>query len=160
MCQPTDYSGLDQVTVGNDSSTPITHIGQGLLPLLIGKLLLSQILHTPQISHNLLSIHKLTQDNNISIHFDAFGYKILDQFRYCIHQGPARNGLYPLHLPSQSAPTAFIASISSKLCGANVLLIHTTALLQPYQDTRAVLESCPEALESLYRGWICELCVG
>ncbi|KAL0920123.1 hypothetical protein M5K25_009234 [Dendrobium thyrsiflorum] len=31
--QPTDYSGLDQVTVGNGSSTPITHTSHGLLPL-------------------------------------------------------------------------------------------------------------------------------
>lgn len=98
--QPLDYLGSEQVTVGNGSITPMTHTGQGILPLPNGKLLLSQLLHTPNISHNLISIHKLTKDNNISLHFDAFGYKIFNQFNHCIHQGPITNGLYPLTLSS------------------------------------------------------------
>ncbi|KAI0503664.1 hypothetical protein KFK09_014599 [Dendrobium nobile] len=72
------YCGSDNVTIGDGNSVCIAHAGAGILPTPSRKLKLSQILHTPTLKYNLLSISQLTKDNFIFITFDPFGFTLKD----------------------------------------------------------------------------------
>ncbi|PKU68057.1 Retrovirus-related Pol polyprotein from transposon TNT 1-94 [Dendrobium catenatum] len=114
ISQPTTYHGADNITVGNGQNLPIAHSGPGLLPTPTSKLSLSQIYHVPSISHNLLSVSSLTNDNNVSITFSPIGFTIKDlKTQSILLQGPCRNGLYTIKLPSATTAPSANAAISS-----------------------------------------------
>ncbi|PKU70208.1 Retrovirus-related Pol polyprotein from transposon TNT 1-94 [Dendrobium catenatum] len=100
------YIGSDSISIANGTSLPITSTGQGLLPLpnTQRKLHLQKLLHVPSLTHNLLSIQKLTADNDCSVCFDTFGFTIKDnQTNQTILRGRSRDGLYVI--PSTSSPS-------------------------------------------------------
>ncbi|KAI0523201.1 hypothetical protein KFK09_005595 [Dendrobium nobile] len=112
---PTSYNGSDTVSTANGSSVPIHHTGQGLLPLPDSsrKLLLHKLLHVPLITHNLLSVSKLTSENNISITFDANGFTMKDlRDQQPLLRGQLRNGLYSIRLSSDDRHTALSSTVS------------------------------------------------
>ncbi|PKU62904.1 hypothetical protein MA16_Dca027564 [Dendrobium catenatum] len=91
LTQVSAYTGSDQVTVGDGRSVPIAHTGTGLLPTPDRKLLLSNLLHIPSISYNLLSISNLVKENQISITFDPNGYVFKDlQTHNILLSGPCK----------------------------------------------------------------------
>ncbi|KAI0527296.1 hypothetical protein KFK09_002895 [Dendrobium nobile] len=103
LLQGSVYQGNDQVMVGDGRTVPITHSGLGLLPTPDRKLLLSNLLHIPAISHNLLSISKLVSTNNISITFTPNGFTLKDlQTNQPLLSGPCKDGLYPIAMPRTS----------------------------------------------------------
>ncbi|KAI0500178.1 hypothetical protein KFK09_018387 [Dendrobium nobile] len=107
MLQPIPYQGANSISIANGSTLPINSFGDGLLPLPPSncKLYLHNLLHVPSLSHNLLSIHKLTTDNNCSISFDALGFQITDlQDNQIILHGRSRDGLYLLSANTSKAP--------------------------------------------------------
>lgn len=63
------YTGSDHVKIGNGKGLSIHHIGHTHIssPYLPFKLF--DVLHVPQISKNLLSIHKFTKDTNTCLNF-------------------------------------------------------------------------------------------
>ncbi|PKU70959.1 Retrovirus-related Pol polyprotein from transposon TNT 1-94 [Dendrobium catenatum] len=104
------YNGDDNIQIGDGSTIPIAHKGSGLLPTPTRKLILSQLLHIPQISHKLLSIYHLTKDNKIAITFDEFGFLIKDtKTNQTLLQGPSRKGLYPIPTTSHKLKPTLIA---------------------------------------------------
>ena len=56
-----DYNGNDQVQVGNGMNLPISHIASTS----VHGLSLPSVLIVPQITKRLLSVSKLSRDNNI-----------------------------------------------------------------------------------------------
>jgi histone deacetylase 1/2 len=71
---------------------------------------LNNILHVPNASKNLASVHRLCLDNNIYIEFHAWFFLIKDQAtRRTLFKGPCHGGLYPLvPLSTGSSKQAFI----------------------------------------------------
>ncbi|KAI4338296.1 hypothetical protein L6164_016638 [Bauhinia variegata] len=61
-----EYTRDDQVVVGNDMTLPITHTSTSSIDY---SLSLKNVLHVPHITKNLLSISKLTKDNNVFLEF-------------------------------------------------------------------------------------------
>ncbi|KAJ9565081.1 hypothetical protein OSB04_001047 [Centaurea solstitialis] len=59
------------VIVGDGSPIPIRGIGHQTLPYPFSPLLLKNVINTPRIIKNLLSIHRFTIDNVVSIEFDT-----------------------------------------------------------------------------------------
>ena len=58
---------------------------------------LNNILYVPSASKNLVSVHKLTLDNDVFIEFHPFFFLIKDQAtRRVLFRGPCWEGLYPL----------------------------------------------------------------
>lgn len=55
----TPFHGQEGVTIGNGSKLPISHIGTSAISTSNYDLILKNILHAPQSSANLLSVHKL-----------------------------------------------------------------------------------------------------
>ncbi|KAL0916257.1 hypothetical protein M5K25_013750 [Dendrobium thyrsiflorum] len=112
---PSEYTGNEQVLVGNGNSLPIHHSGKGLLPTPSCKLSLTPLLHIPHLTHNLFSISKLIEDNNCSVSFNKTGFLVNDlKTNQTILHGPCRNRLYPLFShSSQALVTVATASVVS-----------------------------------------------
>lgn len=72
----------------------IKHIGDVVLP---SGLRLTDVLHVPQLNHNLLLIHKLAQGSKCSVVFHPNRCVIIDTvIREVIGKGKLRQGLYYL----------------------------------------------------------------
>jgi hypothetical protein len=97
---PTDPSSI---VVGNGSSLPVTSVGNASLPCLF---YLNNILATPDIIKNLLSVRHFTTDNWCSMEFDPFGLSMKDlSSRNVIARCNSSGPLYTMHLSSCSAPS-------------------------------------------------------
>jgi hypothetical protein len=67
MCE--QYHGAGSVQIGNDAGLRILHTGSCSLNTANRPLALTNVLHVPKISKHLLSVHKLTLDNNVFFEF-------------------------------------------------------------------------------------------
>jgi hypothetical protein len=94
----TPYKGHDQVAIGNGQSIPINNVGTGQLSTQFYNFRLHNLLHSPKISSNLLSVHKLCKHNNCSCYFDSNKFLIQDlPSGKVLYRGLSENGLYPIH---------------------------------------------------------------
>jgi len=66
------------IIVGNGSSLPVTAIGSTSFPIPGRSLYLHNILISPHIIKNLISIRRFTIDNHWSVEFDLFGLSVMD----------------------------------------------------------------------------------
>jgi hypothetical protein len=91
-----EYQGSDQIRVGNGTSLPIKHIGTTQLSTPTVTFRLNNVLHVPDITNNLLSVHKFTNDTHtlMEFHPSLFCVKDLATRRPLLH-GPSKHGLYP-----------------------------------------------------------------
>jgi hypothetical protein len=91
-----EYTGNDQIGVGNGQGLRISHTGLASLPSHNTIFSLQNLLHVSQIQKNLLSINKFTRDNNVFIEFHPMCFFVKDlKIRKLLLQGPSRGGLYP-----------------------------------------------------------------
>ena len=72
------YPATNQVMVGNGKTLPISHICHSTLSTPHSPLSLRSILHTPQLSTNLLSVFKLCSNNNAYVEFHPHSYLVKD----------------------------------------------------------------------------------
>ncbi|KAJ9562600.1 hypothetical protein OSB04_007760 [Centaurea solstitialis] len=94
------------VIVGDGSPIPIRGIGHQTLPYPFPPLLLKNVLHTPRIIKNLLSIRHFTIDNNVSVEFDPFGLTMKEyRTRTPILRCNSTGDLYSFKLNSSSQVT-------------------------------------------------------
>jgi hypothetical protein len=63
------YNGVDQVHTASDSGMSIRHIGYSVIPTPSHDLVLKNILHVPDATKNLLSVHRFTTDNHASLEY-------------------------------------------------------------------------------------------
>jgi len=111
------YDGTDLVKMGNGKGLFISHIGSAnFRPSTSNKpLFLTDLLHVPAITKNLLSVSKFCRDNNAIFEFHSNNCYVLDQeTKRVLLQGYLKDGLYifpALHsLPSFSVHSmSFIA---------------------------------------------------
>jgi len=91
------YSGGDQVHAANGTGMKISNIGHTVLHTPSAKLHLNNILHVPSAHKNLVSVHRLTSDNNAFLEFHPNYFFIKDQAtKKILHRGRCKGGLYPL----------------------------------------------------------------
>src|SRR6266542_1484092 len=92
------------VIVGNGSFLPITNTGHTSLSSPNRSFYLNNVLVTPTIIKNLISVRQFTLDNNCSVEFDPFGLSVKDlRTRKEILRCNSRGDLYPFH---PTPPTA------------------------------------------------------
>ena len=95
------------ITVGNGARMPVTHQAQTLIPTATSPLHLNDVLISPSLVKNLISVRRLTRDNNVSIEFDPSGFSIKDLLtRVEMLRCESSGDLYPLRLPHHQALTA------------------------------------------------------
>lgn len=119
-----NYNGGDTVQVSNGQGLQILHTGYSSLNTDSRPLALNNVLHVPQISKHLLSVHKLTRDNNVFFEFDPWYYLIKDrETRQLLLEGRCESGLYPIK-PSDIA-SLFIKPLCrcGQISGMHVLVI-------------------------------------
>ena len=91
-----------RITVGNGSSLPITHVGHMSFPSTSTPLSLSNILVSPHLIKNLVSIRCLTRENPVTVEFDELGFCVKDaRTRMVLHRcdsPDALSGAFTVHL--------------------------------------------------------------
>jgi hypothetical protein len=100
-----EYTGQDQIRIGNGTGLPILHSGSASLSLSNRPFLLQKLLHVLTICKNLLSVHQFAIANSVFFEFHSSHFIIKDcKTKRPIHQGQLNNGLYQL-FPSK-VPTS------------------------------------------------------
>jgi histone deacetylase 1/2 len=107
------YHGTDQIYTASGSGMRIKHIGQSIIRSPLRDLHLNHVLHVPQASKNLASVHRITSDNNVffELHPDFFFIKDRES-RKTLLQGKSRGGLYPLPCSLTAASARQVLSTS------------------------------------------------
>ncbi|GJU37788.1 ribonuclease H-like domain-containing protein [Tanacetum coccineum] len=101
------------VHVGDGKSIPVTNTCHSIIPSHHRPLHLYNVLVTPNIIKNLISVCQFTSDNNCTIKFDAFGFSVKDYLtRHILLRCDSSGDLYPITKPSTSL-TAFLSTSAS-----------------------------------------------
>lgn len=79
LTHPVMYQKINQIAMENDTTLPIAYSKKGILHTPSHKLYLYNLLHSPNVSYNLLSILKLIINNNVIVFFHKHGYNIKGQ---------------------------------------------------------------------------------
>ncbi|KAM1216733.1 hypothetical protein ACFX2J_012983 [Malus domestica] len=100
---PNPYHGEDKVYIGDGKGLSIDHIGLSLLHTPHSTFKLHNVLHVPQMQHNLLSAYQFIKDNKCSLTFDIDGsYVKVRTTGMMLLQGPVKDGFFPLQSSSTS----------------------------------------------------------
>ncbi|GJS54725.1 ribonuclease H-like domain-containing protein [Tanacetum coccineum] len=95
------------VLVGDGKSILVTNMGHSTLPTPYRPLHLNNVLITPNIVKNLISVRQFVRDNKCTIKFDEFGFSIKDYWtRQILLRCDSMGDLYPV--TSLSYPQAFL----------------------------------------------------
>jgi hypothetical protein len=78
LSRPTPVYNSLPITVGNDATLPVTHRASSSIPTTKIPLLLNNVLVSPSLVKNLISVRSLTHDNNVLVEFDPFGFSVKD----------------------------------------------------------------------------------
>jgi hypothetical protein len=111
LSSPTPVYNSPPITVGNGAALPVTHRASTLIPTNRAPLSLSNVLVSPSLVKNLVSVRSLTRDNNVSVEFDAFGFSVKDiPTRSVILRCNSDGELYPL---APTAPEALAVTVDT-----------------------------------------------
>ncbi|GJW68836.1 ribonuclease H-like domain-containing protein [Tanacetum coccineum] len=131
------------IAVGDGHSIPVTNTGYSILPTLFRSIHLNNVLITPHIVKNLISIHQLVRNNNCTIEFDAFGFSVKDfLMRRVLLRCDSSRDLYPVTTLSLIPH----ASLSVSIHGINVLDISEVkcyVVLCPINSFRVIKRNLP-----------------
>jgi hypothetical protein len=101
------------IIVGNGALLPVTATGSHTFSFPHRNLVLNDVLVSPNIIKNLISIRRFTTDNNCSIEFDPFGLSVKDlQIRNVIARCNSSGDLYPFYPPATSTSALLAAPTS------------------------------------------------
>jgi hypothetical protein len=75
------YNGGDQVHTANGARMNINHTGKTVIHTQTRNLNLNHVLHVPQATKNLVSVHRLTTDNDVFLEFHPNYFFIKDRGR-------------------------------------------------------------------------------
>ena len=110
---PPSSSSPSSIIVGNGTLLPVTSTGSHSFSTIRRPLVLSNVLVSPNIIKNLISVRRFTTDNNCSIEFDPFGLSVKDlQTRSVIARCNSTGDLYPF-FPAPSSTTAALTTATS-----------------------------------------------
>ncbi|GJY76088.1 putative RNA-directed DNA polymerase [Tanacetum coccineum] len=94
------YYGDDALHVGNGKGLPILHIGSSKVYSPQKTFSLKNILHVPEISHNLLSVQNFCHDNDVFFEFHTSYFVVKDESTHTtLLTVPSKHGLYTITLP-------------------------------------------------------------
>ncbi|KAD4981985.1 hypothetical protein E3N88_18656 [Mikania micrantha] len=108
-------TSINLVYVGNGNRVPVLGSGHTTLPSSSRPLLLNNILHTPHILKNLISVRKFTSDNCVSVTFDSFGFSVKDyKTGKLLSRHNSTGPLYSLTSTSPTSASAFLSTSKSE----------------------------------------------
>ncbi|XP_020193718.1 uncharacterized protein [Aegilops tauschii subsp. strangulata] len=114
-----------RIIVGDDSTLPITHVGHTSFPSNSMPLSLSNILVSPHLIKNLISVVCFTRENPVTVEFDELGFCVKDARTRMQFGAPARgassdrdsgaHGPGAIGAPLPAAPAAPMPSVPCSL---------------------------------------------
>ena len=110
----TPSSTSSRIIVGNGHALPITHTGSATFPSTSTPLSLNNVLVSPNLIQNLVSVRSLTRDNSVTVEFDASGFSVKDgRTRMLLHRSDSPGDLYPVWSSTSiaSSPLALSAGV-------------------------------------------------
>nr|GEW89211.1 ribonuclease H-like domain-containing protein [Tanacetum cinerariifolium] len=132
------------ILVGDGHSIPVTNTGHSILPTPLKSLHLNNVLITPHIVKNLISVHQFVRDNNCTIEFDAFRFSVKDfMTRRVLLRCDSTGDLYPVMDPFL-IPHVFLEK-PFVLCHACQLGKHVGL---PFVSSNTVVTSCFDIIHS------------
>jgi hypothetical protein len=135
-------SNPSAIVVGNDSSLPITTVGDSVLS---GLFYLNNILLTSDMVQSLVSVRRFTTDNWCSMEFDSFGLSVKDLTTKNVTVRSKSTGpLYTMRLPGSLTP-------SSSTVATLAAIPHALTVVAPTMWHRRLGYPGPNALSSLSR---------
>jgi hypothetical protein len=91
------YRGHDQVHNANGEGIEISHVGHSIIKTPHQNIHLKNILHVPNTSKNLLSVHRIALDNKVFLEFHPYFFLIKDQVtKRILYRGRCVRGFYSL----------------------------------------------------------------
>src|ERR1044071_7127118 len=66
------------IIVGNGDTIPVLGQGTKYLPKPFPPFVLKNVLYSPRLVKNLISVRRFTIDNSVSVEFDPFGFLVKD----------------------------------------------------------------------------------
>ena len=115
MTDAMQYSSGDHALVGNDKQIGISHIGHALLHSSVKPIHLNHVLHTPEISKQLISVTRLCADNKAFVEFYPTFFLVKDQqTKQLLLQGHLERGLYKLAQPTTLTSSSVSSSPSTQ----------------------------------------------
>ncbi|KAJ3691762.1 hypothetical protein LUZ61_020926 [Rhynchospora tenuis] len=101
-----NYTGSDNLHIGDGSGLSIDHIGTSTITLSNVSLFLKNVLHVSTFSRNLISLSKLLLDNpSLTIVFTNSICMLKDHHtKTILLEIPCNNGLYHFRIPSSTSP--------------------------------------------------------
>jgi hypothetical protein len=115
--RPPHINDPSSIIVGNRSSLPVTSLG---VTALFDPFYLNNVLVTPDIIQNLLSVRRFTTGNWCSMEFDPFDLSVKDlSIRNIITRCDSLGSLYTMCLPSRSTPSSSIATPTAIVASAS-----------------------------------------
>ncbi|CAL9218493.1 unnamed protein product [Arabidopsis halleri] len=144
------HNTSDSVIVGNGSSIPVQAIGSSSIRSQTKPLLLNNVLVTPDIVKNLISVRKFTTDNWCSVDFDPFGFTVKDlQTRKTLLRCDSSGDLYSVPAYINKKPPASTALLAStpdlwhkRLGHSNSSSLNSIFRLNPSLCNKGKLSSC------------------
>jgi hypothetical protein len=95
------YTGDEHIHTASGSGMEISHIGYATVYTPSKNIHLNYVLYVPEATKNLVSIHRLSKDNSVSVEFHPYSFFIKDlETRNILLKGRCHRGLYPLPSPS------------------------------------------------------------
>jgi hypothetical protein len=115
--RPSHINDPSSIIVGGFSLPVTSSVGDTTL---LSLFYLNNVLITPDIIQNLLSIRHFTTDNWCFMELDPFGLSVKDlSTRNVITRCDSLGPLYTMHLPSRSTPSSFVATPTSLVASAS-----------------------------------------
>jgi hypothetical protein len=115
--RPPHINDPSSIIVGNESSLPVTSVGDTAL---LGPFYLNNILVTPDIIEDHLSVHRFTTDDWCSMEFNSFGLSVKDlSTQNVITRCDSSVPLYTIRLPSRSTPSSSIVAPRTLVASAS-----------------------------------------
>lgn len=130
IARPTPVTDGTTLTIADGNTLSLSSRGSSVSSINGRNFHFKDILYSPSLTNNLLSVSAFTAHNNASIEFFPDKYFVKDILtKQVLYQGPSRNGLYlfPMAQVRSFQPKAFPATISlwhERLGHANVRLVY------------------------------------
>jgi hypothetical protein len=104
---------LSRIVVGNGSSMPVLHSGRLSIPTATHPLHLNDVLVSPSLIKNLLSVKRLCRDNSVTVEFDNLGFSVKDRrTRTVILRCNSVGDLYPVRVSPSATSLHAAAAVS------------------------------------------------
>ncbi|KAM1674306.1 hypothetical protein ACFX15_039401 [Malus domestica] len=152
---PRPYTGPDKVYIGDGQGLPILHTGSTLLKTPSANFQLKNVLHVPQLKHDLLSANMFLRDNWCLLTVNPFDFNVKDLTTgRMLFRAPVSCGLYPFSASSTATKIHAHSAIRTSSHVWHQRLGHPT-----FKTFRSLLSKSSLPISNIVQQLFCSNCV-